>query len=131
MKTEQETAREIINLLDESTAQLDRKVLDRLYAARTKAVGHLAERRQAVSVTGSDGIGHVLSMFGDYMHQHRALMPAVMIASAALMVFVVTQQVATSPAVEQGDAFLLGAELPPEAFLDKGFDAWVARSSQR
>lgn len=131
MKTEHESAKEIINLLDESTSQLDRKVLDRLYAARMKAVGQLAQRRQAATTNGADGISHVLRMFGDFAHQHRAIMPAVMIVSAALMVFIVMQQLTSQPAIEQGDAFLLGAELPPEAFLDKGFDAWVARTSQQ
>lgn len=131
MKTEQEHAKEIVNLLDDGTSQLDRKVLDRLYAARMKAVGQLAARRQMAAGSEANGIGHVLRMSGDYMHQHRAVMPAVMIIGAALMVFVITQQLTNQPAVEQSDAFLLGSELPPEAFVDKGFDAWLARSSQR
>ncbi|MDX9951877.1 MAG: DUF3619 family protein [Methylophilaceae bacterium] len=131
MKTEQDKAKEIIDLLDEGTARLDRKVLDRLYAARTQAVGQLVERRQLAAQREADGVGHVLRMTGDYLHQHRAIMPAIMIISAALLVFAITQQMMPQPAVEQGDAFLLGAELPPEAFVDKGFDAWLARSSQR
>lgn len=131
MKTEHDTAKEVISFLDESTTQLDREVLDRLYAARMKAVSRLAERKQAAIVTDTNGIGHVLRFFSDYMHQHRAVMPAVMICGAALMVFVVAQQLVTQPSLEQGDAFLLGAEIPPEAFLDKGFETWVARTSQR
>ncbi len=131
MKTEHEHAKEIVNLLDESTSGLDRKVLDRLYAARMKAVGQLAARRQLVTESDADRVGQVLRMSGDYMHQHRAIMPALMLIGAALIVFVITQQLMPQPAVEQGDAFLLGSELPPEAFVDKGFDAWLARSSQR
>ena len=131
MKTERETAKEIVSLLDESSAKLDREVLDRLYAARMKAVGNLAAQRQAAAASGADGRGHVLSLFGSYLQEHRLLMPAVMIASAALVAFIVTQQIVNQPSIEQGDAFLLGAELPPEAFLDKGFDTWVARTSQR
>ncbi len=131
MKTERETAKEIVSLLDESSAKLDREVLDRLYAARMKAVGNLAAHKQAASANGADGRGHVLRLFGSYLQQHRLLMPAVMIASAAVVAFIVTQQMVNQPPIEQGDAFLLGAELPPEAFLDKGFDTWVARTSQR
>ena len=131
MKTEHETAKEIVSLLDEGTVKLDREVLDRLYAARMKAVGNLAAQKQAVTVDHADGLGHVLRLFGNYMHRHRLLMPAVMIASAALVAFIVTQQMTGQPSIEQGDAFLLGAELPPEAFLDKGFDTWVARTSQQ
>ncbi|PKO54450.1 MAG: DUF3619 domain-containing protein [Betaproteobacteria bacterium HGW-Betaproteobacteria-2] len=131
MKTEQEYAKEIVNLLDDSTSQLDRKVLDRLYAARMKAVGQLAARRQTSAASEAEGIGHVLRLSGDYMHQHRAIMPAVMLIGAVLIAFVITQQLTNQPAIEQSDAFLLGSELPPEAFVDKGFDAWLARSSQR
>jgi len=131
MRTEHETAKDIVNLLDDSTAKLDREVLNRLYAARMKAVGNLALHKQAATVDRVDGIGHVLRLFSNYMHQYRLLMPAVMIASAALVAFIVTQQMTSQPAIEQGDAFLLGAELPPEAFLDKGFDTWVARTSQQ
>jgi hypothetical protein len=131
MKTEQETAKEIISLLDESTSQLDRQLLDRLYSARMKAVGRLAEHKQEVSAQSSDGFGHVLRMFGDFLHHHRIATPAVIICTAAIVAFIATQQLADQPSIEQGDAFLLGAELPPEAFLDKGFDTWVARTSQQ
>lgn len=131
MKTEQETAKEIINLLNESTNKLDREVLDRLYTARMKAVSQLVEHRQEVPAQPIEGSGNVLRLFGDYLHHHRIAMPAVIICSAALVAFIATQQLASKPSIEHGDAFLLGAELPPEAFLDKGFDTWVARTSQQ
>lgn len=131
MKTEQETAKEIISLLDESANKLDRKVLDRLYASRMKAVSHLVAHRQEVPAQSGEGSGSVLSLFGNYLHQHRIAMPAAIICSAALVAFIATQQLVSQPSIEHGDAFLLGAELPPEAFLDKGFDTWVARTSQQ
>ena len=131
MKTEQETAKEIIGLLDESTNKLDREVLDRLYTSRMQAVSHLVAHRQEVSVRSEEGSGSVLRLFGNYLYHHRIAMPAAIICSAALVVFIVTQQLVSQPPIEHGDAFLLGAELPPEAFLDKGFDTWVARTSQQ
>jgi len=131
MKTEQETAKEIIGLLDESTNKLDREVLDRLYNARMQAVSHLVAHRQEVSVRSEEGSGSVLRLFGNYLYHHRIAMPAAIICSAALVAFIATQQLVSQPPIEHGDAFLLGAELPPEAFLDKGFDTWVARTSQQ
>jgi len=141
MKTEQETAKEIIGLLDESTNKLDREVLDRLYTARMQAVSHLVAHRQEVSARSEEGSGSVLRLFGNYLHllrlfgnylyHHRIAMPAAIICSAALVAFIATQQLVSQPSIEHGDAFLLGAELPPEAFLDKGFDTWVARTSQQ
>jgi hypothetical protein len=131
MKTEQETAKEIISLLDEATNKLDRELLDRLYSARMRTVSQLVERRQEVSAQSTDGSGNALRLFGNYLQHHRISMPAVIIVSVALVVFMATQQFAGRPSIEHGDAFLLGAELPPEAFLDKGFDTWVARTSQQ
>ena len=131
MKTEQETAKEIIGLLDESTNKLDREVLDRLYTARMQAVSHLVAHRQEVSARSEEGSGSVLRLFGNYLYHHRIAMPAAIICSAALVAFIATQQLVSQPSIEHGDAFLLGAELPPEAFLDKGFDTWVARTSQQ
>jgi len=129
MKVEQDNAREIIDLLEDGTARLDRKVLDRLYAARMQAVGRLVERRQLAAEREADGFGYVLRMTGHYLHQHRAVMPAILIVAAMLLAFAMTQQFSSRSAIEHGDAFLLGAELPPEAFADKGFDVWLPQSS--
>ncbi|CAG0985115.1 hypothetical protein MTYP_01971 [Methylophilaceae bacterium] len=130
MRTERETAKAITDLLDESVEKLQPEILDGLSMARNRAAAAMVERKHAGA--GADGysIGGVLRMFSDFMHQHRVIMPAAMVCSAALVAFVLTQHMNQSR-LEQGDAFLLASELPPEAFLDKGFDTWVARSSRR
>lgn len=124
MKTERDTAEKIVKLLDESAAALDHKVVDRLHQARMKAVATLSERRQSAVAVGGGG---VLQLLGGYIERHRIVMPAVMLCSAAAVAFVLAQQMVMPVAAEQGDAYLLAAELPPEAFLDKGFDTWVAQ----
>lgn len=131
MNTEQDKAKEIIDLLNEGTSRLDRKVLDRLYTARTQAVGRLVERRQLAARQEADGVGHVLRLTGDYFQEHRIAASAFIVIAATLLVFAMSQHLTTKSSAEFGDAFLLGAELPPEAFVDKGFDAWLARTSQR
>lgn len=128
METERDNAKKITELLDEGTATLDRAVLDRLYAARVKAVARLAEQHQMAAASAG---GPVLQLMGDYLQRHRMLVPAALVAGAALVAFTVTQQVSRQHAIEHGDAFLLSAELPPEAFLDKGFDTWLRHTSQQ
>ena len=47
----------------------------------------------------------------------------------AVLTFLVLQPYNTSEPIET-DAMLLASDLPPEAYVDKGFDAWLANSSQ-
>lgn len=128
MKQEKDTAKEIIRLLDESVATLDTQIVNNLANARNQAVSALAKRTQmAVSADG----GGVIHLFSEYIHHHRALMSAAVVCSAVLVAFLVTQQFTGQEIMEQGDAFLLGSELPPEAYLDKGFDTWLEQTSQQ
>jgi hypothetical protein len=48
---------------------------------------------------------------------------------AAILTFFALQHNAINTPVD-GDALLLASELPPEAYVDKGFDAWLEHSSQ-
>jgi len=127
MNQEQETAREIIRLLDEKAAVLDDKIVSRLASARQQAVSAHAQRARVSADAQSGGL---LRLFGDYIHHHRALMSTAALCGAVLIAFVVTQQMSGQDVSEQGDAFLLSSELPPEAYADKGFDTWLAQNSQ-
>lgn len=129
MKTEHETAKTVTGLLDESASQLKPEITDGLKKARERAALKVAERSHA-SISEA-GLGGILRLFGDFMHHHRVMMPAAMVCSAAIVAFVLTQHMHSERSLEQGDAFLLASELPPEAFLDRGFDTWVARTSRQ
>ena len=128
MNQEQETAKKIVGLLDQGLARLDMKTVARLVAARSQAVTLLAGREQSQPVMA----GHhaLMRQAVDYFHGHRGWMSAALVFGAILVAFVATQQLPGQQAVEQGDAFLLASELPPEAYLDKGFDAWLEHSSR-
>lgn len=128
MKSEKETAKGIIQLLDESAASLDTKITSQLANSRNKAVAALVARSRTASA--SEGAG-VVRLFADYIHHHRLLTSAVLLGGAVFIVFLTTQQLTGKNVVDQGDAFLLGSELPPEAYLDKGFDAWLEQTSQQ
>jgi len=124
---EQETAKRIIRLMDEKTAMLDDSILGKLADARQQAI---ASATQQASVTRATGHGSVLRLFSDYIHHHRGVMSGAALCGAVLIAFVVTQQMSGQGVSEQGDAFLLSSDLPPEAYADKGFDTWLAQNSQ-
>jgi hypothetical protein len=125
MKHEHDTARQVVELLNENTQRLDPKVAVRLEEARHAAVARL--QAQGAVAAGPAGLTQV---FMDYISQHRVIMPTAMMCGAVLLAFVVTQQFIGHDGYEQGDAFLLASDLPPEAYLDKGFDEWLERTSQ-
>jgi hypothetical protein len=62
--------------------------------------------------------------FNSYFERHR-MMSSLIIAAAILLTFFAAQQFNVDRNLEHSDAFLLAAELPPEAFADKGFDTWL------
>jgi hypothetical protein len=126
MRQEKDTAIEIIGYLDESLEQLDPDVAVKLADARNRAVSAFSAR-----TAGSHDAGQsVVRLFNDYIYNHRALVSTAMVCSTAFIAFMVTQQFSGQELLEQSDAFLLGSELPPEAFLDKGFYAWLEHTSQ-
>ena len=128
MNQEHEAAKKIVALLYQGLTRLDTKIVAKLAAARSQAVTSLAEREQFQPATA----GHhaLMRQAVDYFHGHRGWMSAALVCTAILVAFVVTQKLSSQQAVEQGDAFLLASELPPEAYLDKGFDAWLKHSSR-
>lgn len=128
MNQEHETAKKIVGLLNQGLTRLDTKIVAKLASARSQAVTLLAEHEQSQPVT----VGHhaLMRQVADYFHGHRVWMSAALVCAAILVAFVATQQLSSKQAVEQGDAFLLASELPPEAYLDKGFDAWLKHSSR-
>ena len=128
MTNEKETAKEIIGWLDESATKLDAHIVAGLTKARQRAVSVLIQRQ---SVRATEGAGSVLRLFNEYFSNHRAMMSTALVGSAVFVALLVTQQFSRQDNLEQGDGFLLASDLPPEAYLDKGFDVWLERSSQR
>lgn len=129
MKEEKDIAKAIIGLLDESASKLGKNTADKLAAARQRALQVHAQKARTAS--GYNGGSSVASLFADYVFSHRGVSSAVLACSAVFVAFVVTQQLNNNEVDGQGDAFLLASELPPEAYLDKGFHTWVEQTSQQ
>jgi hypothetical protein len=127
MTQEKNTVKEIIGWLDESATKLDVHIVDRLAKARHQAVSTLVQRQSAQPIEGAGG---ALRLFSDYAHNHRGMMSTALVCSAVFVAFLLTQQLSRQDSLEQGDGFLLASDLPPEAYLDKGFDVWLERSSR-
>jgi uncharacterized protein DUF3619 len=120
---EQQTAYRIKQLLNRGL-DLDPGKLARLKQARDQALAHQRTRALAPvfawagNVTGGWG-GPLLS---------RVVLPTVLVifSVVAISQWRETQQAAE---IEEIDAAVLTGDLPLDAYLDKGFDAWLKRSS--
>ena len=125
MTREEDTAKKIVDLLNDGTASLDRKTADQLAAVRHKAIAAAQPAYAQHAQTSLAGLGHSIQ---EYFHEHHGWMPVALVASIALLVFVALQHNYSEPV--EADALLLASDLPPEAYVDKGFDAWLENSSR-
>ena len=124
-----ELARRIVQHLDFGADHVNPLTRDRLLEARKSALSHYQERLQPAR--GLAWAGGAVARRGEYPF----LAPRYLIAAAALMVGLIGiaywPNGATGPANELADidAGLLTDDLPINAYLDKGFDSWLKRSS--
>lgn len=122
---EEQIAHNIVELLNNRAQHLTTADEQRLFTARNLAVNQLAaQQAQVLTHHGADQSGHVLRWFGSRVEQHRVISAALMVG-AMLLAFFAVQQFGFNNNLEKSDAFLLASDLPPEAYADKGFSAWL------
>jgi len=113
-------ARQILN---QGLDTLDRDVASRLHQARQKALNN-----QRVPVRGlrMAGIGHSVELA--FFSNARNLL-AVMALSVGAMGTYYWNAFEQAQEYVEIDSALLADELPPSAYLDRGFHAWLERAS--
>lgn len=113
-------ARQILN---QGIDKLDRDVAGRLHDARQTAL-----RSQRVSAAGLHlaGIGHAVEFA--FLANARSLI-TVMALSVGAMGTYYWNAFEQAQEFEDIDSALLADELPPSAYLDRGFQAWLERAS--
>ncbi len=107
-------AKQIAGLLDAHASRLSMRTLKQLENGREQAVKMHAQRISGVSLN-HDG---TLSGISSWAEQHRIASTG-LVLGAIIVGFVVMQSMGQR---ESSDAFLLGSDLPPEAFVDRGFE---------
>ena len=110
-------AKQIAGLLDAHASRLSMRTLKRLENGRERAVKVHAQRISGVSLNHAGTLSISLSSISSWAEHHR-------IASTGLVLgaIIAGLMMMQSGHKESGDAFLLGADLPPEAFVDRGFE---------
>jgi hypothetical protein len=127
---EQELARKLVQRLDDGVGRLSPDVRERLTMARNSALSKYREQRAAV--VGLSWAGQAaVRITGHRFYEGRNLIAvgAIMLALAGGVAW---WQVSSNPVndIADIDTSLLTDELPVNAYLDKGFDSWLKRSSR-
>jgi Protein of unknown function (DUF3619) len=107
-------AKQIADLLDAHAHRLSLRTLKQLETGREHAV-KLHEQKQLDINHNGDGTLNVVVSWAE----HHRVASAGLLLGAIIAGFVLMQSFGHK---EPSDAFLLGADLPPEAFVDRGFE---------
>lgn len=106
--------RQIAGFLEDNAKRLSMRTLKQLETGRERAV-----KAHAAQISGAtfnkDGSLTQLSAWAE----HHRIFSAGLVLAAILVGFVLMQALSNN---ESSDAFLLSADLPPEAFVDRGFE---------
>jgi hypothetical protein len=123
---ESEIAREIAQRLDLGLDAIEPLALARLRSAREMAVAAV-QRQPAFALASASGPTGARSGMMHYFNP-RYVLPAIVLLLAIMgTVYWQTQQ---NDDVMDIDAKLLSGDLPIDAYLDKGLDTWLKRTSQ-
>ena len=107
-------AKQIAGLLDAHASRLNMRTLKQLENGRERAVKVHAQQISGVSINHDGTLNDVFSWA-----EHHRIASTGLVLGVIIMGFVGMQSMSQR---ESSDAFLLGSDLPPEAFVDRGFE---------
>jgi hypothetical protein len=99
---------------------------ERLRAARERALSQQRTAQPALAMVFSDRLTATLGGGSGFVSQIAVSLLFLVFGLIGISYWNSSQQAAD---IEEIDAALLTSELPIDAYLDKGFDAWLKRSS--
>lgn len=127
MTHEQQIAQKVARIMEDGISGLDAATIDKLADARRQAMAGAPVH--AVQAETVHALGARL-LSGHHAHGHRSWIAALVLLTLGLLALFAWQQPSTSRLPVETDTLLLASELPPEAYVDKGFHAWLEDSSQ-
>lgn len=128
MTNEQQLARKMVSVLETGAQSVDAATAARLAVARQQAVAAMAQPGHVVTIQPMlAGWSHIVgfSHHGGY----RFWLPVILLLAALAAALSSTMTTQGNRPID-ADALLLASELPPEAYADKEFVAWLENSSQ-
>ena len=112
-------AHRLVALLDEGAQNIDHRIERRLAASRQRALAVQRATRTRLGLAGV--VGGVLDDIGDMARSWVTLIALMILAGSAHY----ASQAQRLAEIEEVDSALLADDLPIDAYLDRGFDAWL------
>ncbi|MBI1989107.1 MAG: DUF3619 family protein [Betaproteobacteria bacterium] len=125
---EQELAKKIVQHLDQGLGRIKQGTLYKLQSARMAALDRYRNAPQPVF--GLAWAGDAAFRLSHSRHFNARNMLALGLLLLSLIGVIYWQRAVPSSDIAEIDASLLTGELPINAYLDSGFEAWLKRSSQ-
>ena len=122
---EKEIADKITGYLDRGTADLKSGIAYKLQLARQAALARLGEPQRAAELVLAGAGG---SLGGRRAFADLRIWLGVLLLVGGIVSFQYWQTAQQARDIEETDAAILSSELPIEAYLDRGFQAWLKRS---
>ncbi len=116
LQHEETQAKTIVALLDQNLASIDPLTLSKLKYGREQALSKMP----SMESIADRGVLYILST-----HQQKIRFSIIALL-LVLGIFLVLHE--NMQDFNQGDAYLLGSELPPEAYLNEGFETWLSEN---
>jgi hypothetical protein len=127
MNPEEQFSRQVCRILDQGTRDLDPGIVARLRAARYRAL----EQRARLAYPGAAIVGAGGTAFwGDGGSHPVRTMFAMLALAIGMGVAYYWNGFDQAQVNEEVDIALLSDELPPKAYLDPGFQAWLSHYAQ-
>ena len=123
---EAQFANKIRHILNQGT-RLERPALERLRAARERALAVQKPEREFALAWAAAAVGRLGGLGGFSL---RVVLPGVLLVASAAALYG-WQQNQRQAEIEEIDAALLTDDLPIDALLDSGFEAWLKKRSAR
>lgn len=125
MNTEREFAYKVRHHLNLGSDGVDRKIADRLFAARQNALAHQKVAGTQLSLAG---VGHIAS---EVILPHARALVAIIGLVIGVVGVSTWNDYQKAAEFEEIDSALLADDLPINAYLDKGFQAWLSEQSSQ
>lgn len=123
---DQALAKCVVTLLNEQAMTVDTRIASQLSYSRQQALANMAMPSSGMTISQNG----VLRLFRNYWHQYSLLLTLLM-CGLGLLVLLAMQNMANQEEAEQGDAYLLASDLPPEIYSNEGFGTWLSENTQQ
>ena len=112
-------------------SRVDARIAERLRAARERAIAsRKSEREPALAWARSTATGVIGGFGGVGGFSLRLVLPTVLLVVGLVAIYS-WQREQSAADIEELDSHLLTDDLPIDAYLDRGFEAWLKKTSSK